>query len=264
MPEHTGGSWALTSIHDGSDLDTLQPWNLVPLHITASCKLDEVITETVKTWRQKAFETGQEDTELSEPVFPTISSLLNPSPFDGSAVGTSSSKQHRSQRAVPTKSFTEIVTAQTFRTPLVTCPERLAFMYNLSHLLRWLICRSKESFDSMPEFLRPTKLQTSVPHPPWVDMITFPGARDDIIRHMDWSIFPTLRHQLSTFSVNWPYPVSTVAILAPGSKNLMLNPAFEAHVRELASWTVEPEAADTFPFLKPYVKNALNTVNLIN
>lgn len=106
----------------------------------------------------------------------------------------------------------------------------------------------------MPEYLRPTRLQRLVPHSAWVDMVMFSEARDDIFRHTDLSLFPVLRYKMCTLSVNWPCPVSTITIEIPDRKDPMLNPAFEAHLRKVTTWTVEAEAADVFPFLKPYVK----------
>ncbi|RSL63294.1 hypothetical protein CEP53_004479 [Fusarium sp. AF-6] len=209
-------------------------WQMIPLYIPPTTKLDEVIIGTTAAWRARL----HKDEELEKPVFPSISSLLNrPSNIEQGLPGT----------------FSETVAAQVWRSPIKTLAERIGFMYNLSHLIRWLVCRSKETYEKMPPFLRPTELQTTVPHAAWISTISSPEARDALIKHMDLNRFEELRRLAGeSLSVSWPYPDSTAFVESPDKQSLMLHPAFEAHIRRRENWVVGKEVCRAFPFLEPF------------
>lgn len=207
-------------------------WQQVPSHIPAATKLDEVIISTATTWR--AFLQRGVHKELDDPVFPSVASLLN--------------RPSEPQNGLP-QSFSETVAAQVWRSPLKTLPERIGFMYQLSHYIRWLVCRSKETYEKMPAFMRPTELQRTVPHAAWISMIPWPAVRDAIILGMPMSRFGELRRVLGpSLSVNWPYPDSTALVESPGRQTLTLEPRFEAHIRRLESWTCSARLSQAFPF----------------
>lgn len=234
---------------DDPESPSLEVWQQMPLHILPSSKLDEVITETMSSWRVRAQQRGQQEAELTEPVFPNISSLLNPlAAKDEPQPAT----KYCDVRLPPLSS---IVAAQVGRCsiPVARILERIGFMYNLSHLIRWLVCRSRESYYAMPTFMRPTHLQRTVPHPPWVDTIVWPQARDDIIREMDWTRFEELRWLGGPgMSINWQFGLAGAVTKSPDGRFVMLNQAFEAHLHKLENWTSGKEVSEAFPFLKPY------------
>lgn len=226
----TLGSW------DGTSSQNQTPeWQMMPLYIPATTKLDEVIISTTAAWRARL----HKDEELEKPVFPSINSLLNrPGHIEQGLPGT----------------FSETVAAQVWRSPIKTLPERIGFMYNLSHLIRWLVCRNKETYEKMPPFLRPTELQRTVPHAAWISTVTSPDARDALIKHMDLNRFEEIRMLAGkSVSVSWPYPDSTAFVESPDKQSLMLHPAFEAHLRRRENWTVSKEVCGAFPFLKPFM-----------
>ncbi|UPL03575.1 hypothetical protein LCI18_014509 [Fusarium solani-melongenae] len=226
----TLGSWDSTSSQNRTP-----EWQMMPLYIPATTKLDEVIISTAAAWRARL----HKDEELEKPAFPSINSLLNrPSNIEQGLPGT----------------FSETVAAQVWRSPIKTLPERIGFMYNLSHLIRWLVCRTKETYEKMPPFLRPTELQRTVPHAAWISMITSPDARDALIKHMDLSRFEEIRILGGeSLSVSWPYPDSAAFVESPDKQSLMLHPAFEAHLRRRENWVVSKEVCRAFPFLEPFI-----------
>ncbi|KAH6693764.1 hypothetical protein F5X68DRAFT_273267 [Plectosphaerella plurivora] len=229
--------------------DDHEVWQQMPQHISPACKLDEVIAETITSWRARAQQQGHQEAELTEPVFPNISSLLNPSPEEGQPASTTKDQEVR----LPPLS--RIVAAQVGRSSISRILERIAFMYNLSHMIRWLVCRSQESYCAMPAYLRPTLLQRTVAHPPWVDLIVWPQARDDIIRDMDWTRFEELRWLHGPrISINWRFGLSEAVLRSPDGLRMLLNPAFESHLHKLENWTTEKEVGDVFPFLKPFCR----------
>jgi hypothetical protein len=225
----TLGSWDTTS----SQNETPE-WQMMPVYIPATTKLDEVIIGTAAAWRARL----HKDEELEKPVFPSINSLLNrPSNVEQGLPGT----------------FSETVAAQVWRSPIKTLPERIGFMYKLSHLIRWLVCRTKDTYEKMPPFLRPTKLQRTVPHAAWISIVTSPDARDALIKHMDLGRFEEIRMLAGeSVSVSWPYPDSTAFVESPDKQSLMLHPAFEAHLRRRENWAMGKEVCKAFPFLEPF------------
>lgn len=222
------------------ELSGIPEWQRLPLHLPPTTKLDEVIVNTAQAWRQQALHFGHQEAELNDPAFPNISSLLN-----------------RTNEACHLQPLSIVVADQVGRSPVTPFPERLGFMYILSYFIRWLVCRTAETYDSLPGFLKPTHLQRTVPHPPWIDIIAWPAARDCIIRgDMDWSQFDTFRGLSGpTLSVEWPYHDSDTVLECADGRLLMLNPVFVSHISRVENWKVGEEVAHTFPFMLPFCKS---------
>ncbi|KAM5342321.1 hypothetical protein ACJ41O_013287 [Fusarium nematophilum] len=206
-------------------------WKSIPLLLSATTQLDVVILTTTDTFRRH----GLRQTSPQAP-FPSISSLLSP----GRTPDAESC------------SISDAAAAQVNRSPVQEVLSRVGFLYVLSHLLRWYICRTRESYEQLPAFIRPTKLQMSVPHPAWIDVIIWPQVRDAVIQTMDWSRFLEYRAiTAKSLSVNWPYsdPRSILESCGNG-RSYRLSGAFERHICTPENWTVDKDAAEVFPFLK--------------
>lgn len=107
----------------------------------------------------------------------------------------------------------------------------------------------------MPDFMKPTVLHRTVPHPAWIDILSFPGARDELIRQGNWDVYETFKSLTgASISVTWPYPDSGAFMESVDGKSMRLNPLFEAHIRSLGNWRLGNEVSEGFPFTKPYVK----------
>ncbi|KAH6971561.1 hypothetical protein BKA56DRAFT_693124 [Ilyonectria sp. MPI-CAGE-AT-0026] len=211
-------------------------WKAIPPLTDATTQLDQVILTTTQTLRSRGFRAAHK-----ESPFPSISSLLNPAGQDKSG----------------SCSISTAAAAQVGRSPVASLLARVGFMYFLSHLLRWYICRTKESYDQLPSCIRPTLLQRTVPHPAWIDVIVWPEVRDAIIQHMDWSRFYEFRAVVSkSLCVGWPH-MDTRAVFESGDgKNYKLSSVFEQHLRDGSNWTVGADAAEAFPFLKPVCRES--------
>ncbi|KAF5020169.1 hypothetical protein F66182_7809 [Fusarium sp. NRRL 66182] len=225
-----------TALWDTTGSQTQIPeWQRMPLHLPPTTKLDQVIITTTTAWRAR-LQNGLEDDELKKSVFPSISSLLN---------------RPRNLEQILPGTFFETVAAQVWRSPIRSLPERISFMYILSHYIRWLVCRTKETYYQMPAFLRPTELQRTVPHAAWIDMSVRPAARDAHIREMDLGRFEELRLLVGrTINVSWPYPDSAAVVESPDKQTLMLHPVFEAHIRKVENWKYGKELFEAFPHLR--------------
>ena len=171
-------------------------------------------------------------TELQQPVFPSIGSLLNPETGDAQS---------------PISSAIGIHGRVTMEIP--NAPAKIALMYNMCMFLRWLISPTKRNYYAMPDYLRPVEAQLTVPHPVWIDLVPWPEARSRIIRQMDWSqflVFRALSNQ--NLSINWPHGQTNV-FETRSKTEIRLSSLFETHIRDIAHWSVGPELALTFPFL---------------
>ncbi|CAG9947690.1 unnamed protein product [Clonostachys rosea f. rosea IK726] len=242
LSDSTTISHSPTSASLAADEKSLTPsfvpdWQRVPPHLAPTTKLDEVIKNITEAWNSRYQKSGKQ-AEFSASVFPSISSLLNrPDDLERDWA----------------RSFSNAVAAQVFRSTVKTLAERIGFMYTLSHLIRWLVCRSKETYEKMPVMLRPTELQLKVPHPAWIDVIVWPEARNAIIKDMDWGRFEELR-ELSgaSLTVSWPYEDSTAFIESPDKQTMLLHPVFEAHLQNPSNWRWGEKVGKAFPFLQPF------------
>ncbi|VUC25909.1 unnamed protein product [Clonostachys rosea] len=237
--EHLAVNSANSPSVDGTGTSTrdidLPAWQRLPLHTEPSSKIEEVIKTMTESWSARL---GNRQVEFDQPVFPSIGSLLN--------------RPEEEEREIA-RPFFDAIAAQVWRSTVKTLAERIGFMYTLSHLIRWLVCRSKETYEQLPPFLRPTELQLTVPHPAWVDTIVWPAARDAIITEMDWGRFEEFRRLGGNrVTVRWPYPDSTAMIESPDKKSMLLHPSFEVHIRNADNWRVGSEVGDAFPFMKPF------------
>ena len=215
-------------------------WQQMPNNLPPMCELDEVIINKSQDWRQKLLISARQLSEPGDCRFPSISSLLNQPPG------------HEDNMARPASG---VVTAEVFDSQVRSLVERIAFMYKISYYIRWLVCQSEHSYYAMPEFMRPTQLQRTVSHPAWVDLITWPEARDDLIKKMDWGVYGTFRElTAATVSVTWPYANSGAFTEGADGQSLRLSPLFEDHVRDLKNWAIDQEVADMYPCMSLYVK----------
>lgn len=136
-------------------LGDIPEWQVLPLHLSPETDLDWLILNTIIAGRRMHQSSGAG--ELSHARFPSITSLLNPN------LGNDD-----------TKPLTSTLAAHVVRKSTVkSLTTRIALMYILSHLLRWFVFRSKDSYALLPDFLKPTYLQRTVPHPAWIDAVTW-------------------------------------------------------------------------------------------
>lgn len=137
---------------------------------------------------------------------------------------------------------------------------RLAGMWLICHLVRWRLCRTAVTFAALPTFLHPTATQRTVPHPIWVDTIIWPEVRDRVIRtfdHSNYASFNAFRTRLGkAITVGWPHPLAESLTLMSANESgshpseYCLNKAFQAHLCDMANWTVDAEFVEAYPFLR--------------
>ena len=206
-------------------------------HVPATCPLDDLFLKFVAEQKMRAAE-GVPLSELAGPADPDVSGLLRP---------------ERSQHSHP---ISRIMTDIIGKFPdLSNLPERVAALYLTYAILRWQVAPTQENYDRLPEWIRPTPMQLSVPHPVWVDYLPWPSIRDIIgANYHDYPFDDWFIPFTSSFSINWPYDDNETVLSKPGSDEMSVAPLFEQHLRKLNNWSVGPRVVNAFPTLAQYLK----------
>ena len=241
------------------------PWSIPIKNGPPTCPLDSLLLDFLFERRQRAAE-GLPSQEVVGPRYPSVSSLLNPS--------TAAFSHPLS------KVFTDILS--TFP-DISTLPERVAVLYIMFLIMRWQISPTRENFERLPPWVRPVPSQLRSEHPAWIDHLPFPRMRDRLVR--GWETEgegdgdedeagqgqgqgsgegggPRAAHGpgqypfdnffipfTTTLSLSWPYEDTDTLLQSPDSDELMINPVFERHLRNLDNWKLGDAFAKAFPTL---------------
>lgn len=225
--------------HDMSDLDRVGGWSRKPINTPPMAALDWAIVEMEELCRNRA---SRDLTilEFATPAFPHVSSLLNAEPT----------------LVHPQKPITFAVVTQIMsQMPVRGTAERLAAMWLICNLVRWRLCPTQEAFAALPDFLRPTEMQLTIPHPIWVDTIVWPDVRDRLIQDFDYTAFQAFRFSLgSSISLGWTGSVAECLSLTDTLDEYSLSVEFEVHLRDLSNWTVDRTFTSKYQFLEGYIQ----------
>ncbi|KAL2265649.1 hypothetical protein VTJ83DRAFT_6749 [Remersonia thermophila] len=219
---------------NGVGASEVQPFAVLPRNCPPTCPLDSLLLDFAAERRQRAIE-GLSQSEILGPRYPSVSSLLNP------AVAAYS---HPLSRV-----FTDIISCFP---DLSALPERVAVLYVMFLVMRWLVAPSHDNFLRMPDWIRPLPCQTDKPHPAWIDHIPFPAMREKMVAIYEPGALPFENFFIpftTTLSVNWPYDDALVLLADPTGDELMINPVFEQHLRNLDNWTLGPRFKRAYPEL---------------
>jgi len=191
----------------------------LPLHFQAKPLLGQLVLQNPEKGRQwKMRPVGHQHNELTQPSFPSISSLLNPRSVDDAEI-------------LPATA----VSVHVRETMLTSFTIRVAMHYIVSMLLRWYATLSEDAYRALPENMRPTELQQTVPHAPWIDLLVWPAVRDAVIRQMQrtQSRLDDLQRLISTtLRIHWPYSDADVFLSSSDGKQMVLSPLFVSHIHD--------------------------------
>ncbi|PTB63836.1 hypothetical protein BBK36DRAFT_1180563 [Trichoderma citrinoviride] len=199
-----------------------------------TCPLDALLLDFRSERHQRAAE-GFQPHEVAGPRYPSVSSLLNP---------------ENSKYSHPvSKFFTDILT----KFPEVSSlPEKVAILYLMFLVMRWQISPTKENLERLPEWIQPLPCQFEVPHAAWMDFLPYPEMRERVIKAKNPDVFYFDNFFLpftSTLTLSWPYEEAHTLLRNPDSDEIMINPVFESHMRNLNNWKLGRIFADSFPML---------------
>ncbi|KAH8175386.1 protein kinase domain-containing protein [Sarocladium implicatum] len=209
-----------------TETDIPHGWDRLPLNTAPMGYIDHGISDLERLCRHIPTQEVP-IAELNAQAFPHISNLLNPEV-------PSHSLQH------PLSSL--IIDRVMQQMPLPDMIGRLAAMWVICTVLRWRVCRTPKTYLAIPDFLRPTEIQLSVPHPIWADVLVWPEGRTAIIKDFDMTRYTEFREDLNkAVSVGWTRP-SAEAITqgsTPGEQYLSVE--FVRHLSDLKNWTLSRE-----------------------
>lgn len=201
-------------------------------NVPPTCTLDTILLDFLHS-RQREAAQGISKQRLLGPPYPSVSSLLNPE---------KSVYSHPISRV-----FTDIL--RTFP-DISSLPEQVAVLYMMFILMRWQIYSTQENYDRLPDWLTPRPSQLLTPHPAWIDYLPWPRMRDRLV--MSYHDYPFENWFIPftrTLSVNWPYEATDCLLSTGDPDELIINPVFERHFRNLGNWSLGPAFAEAFPGL---------------
>lgn len=199
-----------------------------------TCPLDSLLLDFLSERHQRVAE-GLPMHEVVGPRYPSVSSLLNPA---------NSAYSHP-----VSKFFTDILA--TFP-DISKLPERVAVLYVMFLVMRWQVSPTRENYELLPPWITPLPLQLAEPHPAWIDHLPFPQMREKLTRFWnptDYAFDNFFVPFTTTLSLSWPYEETDTLLQSPDSDELMINPVFERHLRNLDNWKLGDAFAKAFPSL---------------
>ncbi|KAH7131718.1 hypothetical protein B0J13DRAFT_678753 [Dactylonectria estremocensis] len=211
------------------------PFSVLPSHQSSTCPLDQILLDFL-TSQRNAIASGQSILTIVGPQKPTVAALIDDSRVDS------------------VHPLSGIMSRVLSTFPFVELPERLAFFYLMSHTMRWQIHSTKENYEAMPSWLRPTVTQITTTYPMWIDNIPWPRVRDILIENPEKYPFQLFSDYYSQHvTINWKF--DSLDAVADIENEAVLHSIFEKHIRKLSNWTVSPEFQSCFPVITSAIYN---------
>lgn len=208
----------------------LAPWAVPCRNVEPTCTLDNLLLSFLRSKRNEAAH-GVSEQRLVGPSYPSVSSLLNP----------------KIESHPVSKVFTDILS--TFPT-IDALPQQIAVLYIMFLIMRWQIYPTQENYKRLPDWMTPRPSQLFTPHPAWIDYLPWPRMRDKLVEcYHDYPFEAFTLPYTTTLSLNWPYEPTDALLSSSESDELMINPVFERHLRNLSNWSLGPAFARAHPAL---------------
>ncbi|KAF2171770.1 hypothetical protein M409DRAFT_63363 [Zasmidium cellare ATCC 36951] len=227
---------SVSPYHSPPGQDPNQPMYARLTHVgPSSCPLDSLLIDFHKS-RRKMLREGSSQLDAIGPDYPAFAAMLDPASHP---------------RPHPVSAL--LIDILSKFPDIAKLPEKVAVLYIMFLVMRWLICPCAQCYERLPEFCRPVAEQLERPHVAWADYLPWPHQRrqhsinDTQVKFEDWFVPYT-----TTLSLNWDLP--NESILIPQKSNnqdeppqLTLNPAFEHHLRDLVNWSLGTQFSKAFP-----------------
>ncbi|KAF2825204.1 hypothetical protein CC86DRAFT_40346 [Ophiobolus disseminans] len=131
-----------------------------------------------------------------------------------------------------------------------------ASMYVFWWLMRWMISPSPETYESMPQWLRPTPNQLFMPHITIVDFITWPALRETVVQipemqeRMEWML-----DLCNHIQCDWYFSSEEALQMNEDTGHIDLCDLAKTTIKDLTSWSIGPS-------FRQYVTNADSYVRI--
>ncbi|KAL9114426.1 MAG: hypothetical protein Q9227_001507 [Pyrenula ochraceoflavens] len=210
----------------------------LPRNTGPTCPLDVILLDFLHARQREAAE-GAPGQRLVGPAYPSVSSLLNP------------------EKSVYSHPLSKVFTDVLSKFPDISeLPEKVAVLYIMFLIMRWEIFPTKENYERLPDWVTPSNTQLFHPHPAWIDYLPWPRMREKMVLNPDYYPFQDwFIPYTTTLSLNWPYEATDTLLAASNnSEELVINPVFERHLRNLENWSLGDAFAKAHPELVETVK----------
>lgn len=132
---------------------------------------------------------------------------------------------------------------------------RMVSVYIAWWLMRWMILPNPETYEAIPQWLRPTPYQLLIPHNASTDFLHSPQFRDAVVRNRklqensDWIMELT-----KIVDVNWPYSVEA-GLEKDGETGLLrMNPLLRSHIDNPNNWSISSRLRAFMPNADTYLE----------
>ncbi|KAF1947208.1 hypothetical protein EJ02DRAFT_417803 [Clathrospora elynae] len=130
--------------------------------------------------------------------------------------------------------------------------ERLAVAYKSFKLLKYYLNPTKEELNKVPEWLRPSVLQSSIIHPIALNFFAWPSLRSRLLSNHS-SIFQT-SNLLTCYSrylrFDWPFAFEDAFIMDQATGGHVPSPVLEKYHGDLRRWGVGERFYEEFPEIR--------------
>ncbi|WPH00241.1 Hypothetical protein R9X50_00306400 [Acrodontium crateriforme] len=209
----------------------------IPMLSSPSCPLDALLTDFIQVHRRQ-LEAGVPASEVIGPKYPSLVAFHD------------KSTSHRPSCHPISAMLIDVLS----KFPdIYALPEQVAVLYIMFVIIRWLIYPSRECYEDLPEWCRPTAEQLERSHAIWVDHLPWPFMRRQLVaRLVPFEEF--FVPYTTTVSINWPYGRDQVLVATPlaspdDPSAVKMTAGFEAHLRDLRNWSLGTKFKQTFPQL---------------
>ncbi|KAI1627982.1 hypothetical protein EDD37DRAFT_623904 [Exophiala viscosa] len=212
-----------------AELDILPDWQRIPFNSPPTCLSDQIFQNLVEDQLRDG------STDIFGNSSPDLLRLV-----DNTALHTGTLNDVVLDIV---KSYAEID----------SLPKQVAVHFVMFRVMRWMVLQDEESWNQLPQWLRPIPEQITTTHPAWIDRIPWPRARQHLIAHPEIQLDDFAAVYSSGFEILWAYDAKSVLItLSPSEGNArhaMINPVYEEHITHLQNWKVGDALHHRFPAL---------------
>ncbi|OAQ83708.1 bZIP transcription factor [Purpureocillium lilacinum] len=146
-----------------------------------------------------------------------------------------------------------MIMGSTLRQFEVQNTETLFGLYFLCYrLLRWRLYPNPESFNDVPDLIRPSRIQNSILHPVSIDYMPWPRLRDFLCLNQNRDSRHSVDLYIRSIQLRWPADKQLLCRSPVG--DIQLNPEFESIISDIRYWHLGPPWRDAFPSLRKYVE----------
>lgn len=118
--------------------------------------------------------------------------------------------------------------------------------------MQWRLYPNPESFNDVPDLIRPSRIQNSILHPVSIDYMPWPRLRDFLCLNQNRDSRHSVDLYIRSIQLRWPADKQLLCRSPVG--DIQLNPEFESIISDIRYWHLGPPWRDAFPSLRKYVE----------